>query len=127
MEKSPEQPKESAYILIQNDYLNTYASIAGLLERGFYKKFQEEIGEKPQVKSFSDRYKHNSFNISDSDKKKIKKLDELSIEANRILNEPNIDITSFLKLAITAAETCDRPDIAEIFKKRIIENKNRLG
>jgi hypothetical protein len=122
MENNIENNKKEASIFIENDYLNAYASITDLFARPqLIEEFKKEGTWPPKLKSFSERYQHMQLNITDSDREKINKLDELSIEANRLLAEPNIDIPSFLNLSVIAAETCNRPDTAEIFKKRIKE------
>jgi len=115
--------KEKAYVFIKNDYLNGYASTVNALFDSDITVEQLKKLRMPIIRSFSERYEKNSLDISKEDEDKIKKLDELSIVANNLLEKSDFNRNFFLEVAISAAEVCDRSDIAEKFKGYLISDK----
>jgi len=113
-----EQPENNASTLIRDDYLNEYSTTLRLVGEGTIRPLSP--------KSFSERYPNMTFggipfSVSEQEKVVIEELDRLSAEANRLLAEPTLDKKALLAVAIQAAETCNRHDIAEKFKEGLKE------
>lgn len=120
MEKIYEKHQADTKNLIKNDYLNVYGGIADLLsEKSLIEIYKKNGKWPPKLRGFSEHYQAMQLNISESEKEIIKKLDDLAVEANRLLNEADINESAFLNLSIQASEICGRSDMVEIFRKRI--------
>ncbi|MFA6177733.1 MAG: hypothetical protein WC694_02470 [Candidatus Paceibacterota bacterium] len=119
MENKPYESKRYGVAeLMRGDYPNEYIS---------FFMFLNHISEKPgKPKSFSDKYPNNTVfgvpfkeKVTTEDELKIKKLDKISIEAGRLIDEDPMDINSLLEIAAQAMEICDRVDLSLILRERI--------
>ena len=113
-----EHPEDTASKLIEDDYLNEYLTFDRLL----YDKDSKYKKSPLAPRSFFQRYpemKYNNyqFKVSEVEKQKIEKLDKLSAEANRLLNEPNLDEKGLMVIVIKVADICGRPDFANKFRR----------
>lgn len=124
LDKEMAQRRKHTYILISGDWLNEILGVVMVLRSPNRKKLIEQIREESgsfKVKGFTERYCELELDTSGSNQDKIKKLDELATEANRLINEPFIDMTALINLAITATEVCEHPVMEEDFRKCLQE------
>jgi len=107
------------YLLINGDYMNEYIGAVWTLlspdRKAIIEKVKKEIGSF-KVHGFTERYEKLELTVSSSDQEKIKKLDDLAGEANRLIDEPFLNMAAFVDIAIAAAEICEHPISAEGFK-----------
>lgn len=121
MEKFKFKPEEKFCdkidFLLEHDFMNSFGNVWMILSFSNSAKQIEEAREKGFLKVFtfferySDKYKEDLVlsEFKEENQEKIKKLDDLVIKANEILNVSAdvIDRKAFLEIGIEAAEICN--------------------
>lgn len=111
----------SASDIMKNDYLNTWLSFLNLsadVEKK-YKKIN-------LPKTFSERYPGMTFagfpfSVSLEEKERIRKIDELTVKAGKLIDDSLSNAYELLKIAIEVANICDNKNFQDSLKKCLLD------